>query len=709
MSKRHRASLLLLLLCLVCAVAGQFYLEQLKNLLWDGIFLYSVAAVCLAGVLALNAPARNAGGPPVGRPAGMFSWQSRWAALQPALRRPWATARGGLRRLWDVALAQPVRAVALLIVPLSVYTGIRLNEVGLGALAVLIWLLGIGSSVVLWSGLRRAPLGRPGATATPGEAGAAEEAGEAAPAALRPAGLGPALGWAARHGELLAVVGCTLLALLLRLVQVGTIPYIISGDEASMGLDAVSVLEGRLTNPFATGWLSHPTLYFYMLAGPVALLGRNAWGLRLLSPLVGAATIPVLYLLARRLFDRRVALAATALLAVSHLHIHFSRLAINNVYDPLLGLLAFFFLVRGLQEGRLADFALSGCCLGLGQYFYMGGRLIPIVMAVYLVLWMLTRRVRPGQLAGPAAILMLAFLAAGGPLFHFFALHPDEFMARLRIVGIIQSGWLQTEPLVTGKSVLHLLWDQFRKSFLAFNYTLDPTSWYNARIPYLDTVSGIAFALGLVPLLRRWREEGPLLANVWFWLALLFGGVLIENPPSSPRFVIFMPAVCLIVALGLVTLLDLTAGLVRLPRAWVSRALALVLLVAALLNVTYYFGDYTPSGVFGGLNTEVGTRVGEYLREQEPGTHVYFFGPKRMWVGYATIPFLAPGMDRHDVEEPLTAPPTFVAPEGDALFVFLPERAGELRWVEPSYPGGTYVEVHGHTGEVLFGVYELRR
>jgi 4-amino-4-deoxy-L-arabinose transferase-like glycosyltransferase len=691
MSSRRRVSLVLLLVCLLGAIAGQYYFEQLKNRLWDGVFLYGVAVLCFIGLLALNA-----------------------APKKEKLPSLW-------KRLVDAPLAHPLRAAALVIMLLCLYTSIRLNEVSLNVQAVLIWALGIGASLFAWIGFRQEPLLPP---EVEGEQPTASENGPGAPTEERsappgapvradwtgvPTWLRRALGWAAGHWEVLAVAGCTLLALLLRLVRVGTIPYVISGDEASMGLDAVSVLEGRISNPFTTSWLSHPTLYFYMLAGPIAVLGRNAWGLRLLSPFVGAATIPVLYLLARRLFDRRVALAATLLLTVSHLHIHFSRLGINNIYDPLLGLLAFFFLVRGLQEGRLVDFALSGFCLGFGQFFYMGARLIPIMMAVYLLFLLLTRRLRFRQLLGPAAIMGGAFLAAGGPLFYFFALHPDDFMARLGMVGIVQSGWLQTEPLVTGKSVLELLWDQFRKSFLAFNFTLDPTSWYSAGIPYLDAVSGIFFVLGLVPLLRRWREQGPLLVHVWFWLALVFGGVLIENPPSSPRFVIFMPAVCLIAALGLVTFLELGAGLVRLPRAWVARALALILLVAAALNVGYYFGDYTPSGAFGGLNTEVGMRVGEYLRGQEPGSHVYFFGPKRMWVGYATIPFLAPGMDLHDVEEPLTAPPAFVAPAGDVLFVFLPERASELSWVAPSYPGGTYAEVHGHTGEVLFSVYELRR
>jgi hypothetical protein len=301
------------------------------------------------------------------------------------------------------------------------------------------------------------------------------------------------------------------------------------------------------------------------------------------------------------------------------------------------------------------------------------------------------------------------FLLTGAPLLRFFLLHPADFMARVRIVGIIQSGWLQSEQIVTGKTALGLLWDQLRKSLLAFNYTVDPTSWYAAPIPYLDFVSAVLFVLGLVVLLRHWRCMGHLVVHVWFWLCLFVGGMLVENPPSSPRFVIFMPAVCLIAGMGLVALLDTAGKLLPVPRPWLNRALVAVLAIAALLNVQFYFLQYTPSGAFGGLNTEVGTRVGDYLQAEEPGSQVYFFGPPRMWVNYATSPFLAPGMALADVEQPLPGPPVPPLGAGDTLFIALPERAGELYWVEQAYPQGRYSEYRGHEGTVLFAVYRVSR
>ncbi len=650
----RRTGLLLLLICLLAALAGQYYFARVRERFWDGVFFYAVAALCFARLLALRAESAAA-------EQRATCWSRLWAAVQQ----------------------HPVRAWALAIALFAAYTALRLNEAGRNGPAVAFWLVSVAAGILAWTGLRL------------GEAGAPRGTGEDEGTTQ------PLEGW-----EVLAVVGCTLLALLLRLARLGTVPYVISGDEASMGLEAVNVLEGRLGNPFVTGWLSHPTLYFFMLAGPVAVLGRNAWGLRLLSPLVGTLAVPAIYFLARRLLDRRVALAGMALLAFSHLTIHFSRLGINNIYDPLFGLAAFFFLVRGLQEGRLIDFALSGAALALAQFFYMGARLLPVMVAAFLLLWW---KLQPGRqrLLGSTAVLGGSFLLTGAPLFRFFLQHPDDFLARIRIVGIIQSGWLRSEQQVTGKTALELLWDQLRKSLLAFNYTVDPTSWYAASIPYLDFVSAILFVLGLVVLLRHWRRMGNLVVNAWFWPCLLIGGMLVENPPSSARFVIFMPAVCLIAAMGLVALLDILGKLLSIPPPWLNRALLAVLVLVALLNVNFYFLQYTPSGAFGGLNTEVGTRLGEYLHGQEPGSQVYFLGPPRMWVGYATIPFLAPGMVLADVEQPLAGPPVPPLGPGDTFFIALPERAGELRWVQEAYPRGAMEEYMGHEGKALFVVYRV--
>lgn len=54
-------------------------------------------------------------------------------------------------------------------------------------------------------------------------------------------------------------------------------------------------------------------------------------GLRLLSVLFGAFCAPLVYRMGRLAWGRVAGLAAGGLLSISHLHIHYSRIALNNI------------------------------------------------------------------------------------------------------------------------------------------------------------------------------------------------------------------------------------------------------------------------------------------------------------------------------------------------------------------------------------------
>ncbi len=69
----------------------------------------------------------------------------------------------------------------------------------------------------------------------------------------------------------------------------------------------------------------HPPLYYALLQGWIAAFGKTAETLRVLSVLCGVAALPLLYLVAKKLFDRRVGLVAACLLALAPLAIYYSQ------------------------------------------------------------------------------------------------------------------------------------------------------------------------------------------------------------------------------------------------------------------------------------------------------------------------------------------------------------------------------------------------
>ncbi len=118
-----------------------------------------------------------------------------------------------------------------------------------------------------------------------------------------------------------------LLALALRLVNLGgrSLWY----DEAfavlfsEKGLSAM--LYGTLT-PVAGGASDiHPLLYYSTLNVWMALFGETAFAVRLLSVVLGAATVGMMYVLAKELFSEKTALATAFITAVAPFHVQYSQ------------------------------------------------------------------------------------------------------------------------------------------------------------------------------------------------------------------------------------------------------------------------------------------------------------------------------------------------------------------------------------------------
>jgi hypothetical protein len=254
-----------------------------------------------------------------------------------------------------------------------------------------------------------------------------------------------------------------------------------------------------------------------------------------------------------------------------------------------------------------------------------------------------------------------------------------------------------------------ILIEQFLKSVLGFHYYTDPTFWYRASIPLLDFLSSILLALGLAYSMHRWLGRDYFLLDAWFWGVVLFGGFLMENPPSSHRLVIGIPVACILVALALVTLARYAREMVSM-RTTLPRDLILagVVSLIAFLNLRYYFVEYTPTRIYGNPTAEIGTELSKYLVAREGNYKVYFFGAPRMYFIFGTIRFMAQGVEGMDIRQSLTGEPTFVDPGREAIFVFLPERRGELEVVQRAYPQGA-LWVSDPGGEAEFIVYEVER
>ncbi|GIL13971.1 MAG: hypothetical protein BroJett038_26910 [Chloroflexota bacterium] len=340
------------------------------------------------------------------------------------------------------------------------------------------------------------------------------------------------------------------------------------------------------TSPFT--WL-----FPYWQANLVALFGRSLGSLRAASAIVGALNIPALYLLARALFDRRVALLAAGLLAVFPPHLHYSRIALLSITDPLFGTLALAFLARGLQTGRRLDYALAGTFLGLTQYFYEGGRLFfaPLAAAWVLMLAMLWRKNVAayhwrGLLAAGAAALLVS-----APVYYTLLARGAPLAGRMDASGLNAAYWngLLADP-VNGLAA-HLTQRVF-PALLVYAAIPEATAYYGGGLPLVLPPLAPFFLLGLILALRQFRRPGNLLLLLWPGLTALANSLLVVSHAST-RYVVVFPALALASAVGL------EAACRRVTRrapGWARAAVPIgAAAVLAAVQVGYYFGPHLGS------------------------------------------------------------------------------------------------------------------
>jgi len=335
----------------------------------------------------------------------------------------------------------------------------------------------------------------------------------------------------------------------------------------------------QLLTPFST-IAAFPWLYPYWQAWGIDLFGYTLTALRYISAIFGVLTIPAVYLLARTLFTPRVGVIAALLIATFPPHLHFSRLGINNVADPLFGVLMLAFLTRGLQRHRQIDFALAGVALGLTQYFYEGGRVIfPALALVWVGALVISRGVQINR----AVLLRLGLTALVGVLIaapFYLALLGNNLslFPRFDTAGLGGSYY----ELLTTFEREQTLEEQITRPLLMYVRQPDLSEFYGGREPLLLLAVMPFFFLGLAYSLWRLPRQGTLLLLGWV-ASVALGGMLLAEGGHTARFVVAFPALMIFVAFTLDVLLRWW---------WVLPVVGGGVL--GFVQADYYFNDHIP-------------------------------------------------------------------------------------------------------------------
>ena len=180
----------------------------------------------------------------------------------------------------------------------------------------------------------------------------------------------------------------------LRLYKLDKFPPCLFGDEVDVGYQAYSILKtGKdymgqrwpISFHSLADWRT--PLFLYTTVPFVAIFGLNGWGVRLPAAFFGIITLPIFFLLIRKLFKNDdLALLGTFFLSISMWHLQYSRAAFEVTQMLSLIITGVYFFLKG--QGKWQFLLLSAIFLGLAPYSYNTAKFfIPIFVLFLIVLF----------------------------------------------------------------------------------------------------------------------------------------------------------------------------------------------------------------------------------------------------------------------------------------------------------------------------------
>ncbi|MGB8769870.1 MAG: glycosyltransferase family 39 protein [Candidatus Korobacteraceae bacterium] len=185
------------------------------------------------------------------------------------------------------------------------------------------------------------------------------------------------------------------------------------------------------------GEASFQGAFFLLMRGWLHLGQSEVW-VRLPAAIFGIASIPLIYLVGRKLMGVGPALASAAILAFSPTHVYYSQEARSYTMTILLVLVSSWFLVRAVEQNHERDWALWTVFGALAVYSHYFASLVLVAQACSLFF-----RKRPAPW-GRLIIHGLAILAIAAPGLTYVLRVPPQGMT---------FPWM---PKPTPKQLLHL-------------------------------------------------------------------------------------------------------------------------------------------------------------------------------------------------------------------------------------------------------------
>ena len=514
--------------------------------------------------------------------------------------------------------------------------------------------------------------------------------------------------------EVLGIVLLALLALGLRLYQIDVLPatHLL---EARYCLDARAVLERNEWNPLALTFDQHGHFFSVVLALAMQLFGDSFVAVRTASAIIGSATVLLLYVATRRFFDVRTAWLASLAFVAMAIHLEFSRIAMSTVLDAFLLCAVLAFLAIGWDTGRRRGYVLAGIALGMCQYTYHSGKIIPVIFAIWLCIvaiqnWELVR-LRLGALTMMWGIA----LAVSLPMFWTIAIHWETYLPAIQAISmfgdsdVIGISWLQRIATDQQMPPWLVLLSGMRDALAAF-IAVPVRDGYDVGLAMLTLPSAVLFLIGVLLMIREYDDPRYWLLFLGMMAAVTVAAITI-NTPAAQRMMFVTPFVAIVVGIGLAQSsrwlrLEWIQSDWSLPN-WLIQTIGIALAIGI---AGYDANNYLVNNRNAAIQPAdaMASAIGSTIESFPDGSTAYAFTePFLRFEGNPILAFQAPHVRGVDVRQPLTSAPPWVLDGPKQIFLFAPQRSSELALIRAYYPGGKEERVFRQNGETILIYYVI--
>jgi 4-amino-4-deoxy-L-arabinose transferase-like glycosyltransferase len=376
----------------------------------------------------------------------------------------------------------------------------------------------------------------------------------------------------------------------LRIFYLEQYPLAANQDELSNIYDGYSIAETgadrwgqkypMILRAFGT-YDYRPPLYAWLSAATIRVFGFSLYSGRLVSALLGCASLILIYGLAKRIGGKLFALSTLLIATFSPWHILFSRIASEGTMLPPFFLISACYLWQKSKDNyySLINLIILGLCIGLGTNTYQSGKLIFFLFTVLFLIdfWKSTKQTVPKTLIFGAACLVGA-----SPQIISMVATPEHFFSRAS-----ESTVAFSFSFDYFNTLFRNITSYFTPDYLFFSFK----NYSSLSVGRLLMPEFIAFYVGLFFLYKVFNKTQAI-KPIYFYILLIIAvlpSTLTRDNPHALR------SSCLIVLLPFITATGIIVIYRQFSNSLVKFSFLALTFIAIIWNGIFYIKTYIKS------------------------------------------------------------------------------------------------------------------